>query len=150
MMSPWGEVTFSYGIGEYRSTNEFPSNDKYKIEDYGFLQVISTGTHPGDDSNQDEISLSGPWINNGQWFEANLNGDEFSDLIYVGNSIGTREYVPEDLMITFINDGNGHFQIAPELFPDNTFPCVHGGTNWLNTDSNDSRKKCGNNKQGLW
>ena len=144
MISPWGEVTFSYGIGEYRSTNEFPSNDKYKIEDYGFLQVISTGTHPGDDSNQDEISLSGPWINNGQWFEANLNGDEFSDLIYVGNSIGTREYVPEDLMITFINDGNGHFQIAPELFPDNTFPCVQGGTNWLNTDSNDSRKKCGN------
>ena len=92
MMSPWGEVTFSYGIGEYRSSNEFPSNDKYKIEDYGFLQVISTGTHPGDDSNQDEISPSGPWINNGQWFEANLNGDEFSDLIYVGNSIGCLLY----------------------------------------------------------
>ena len=30
MMSPWGEVTFSYGMGEYRSTNEFPSNNKYK------------------------------------------------------------------------------------------------------------------------
>ena len=144
MQSPWGDVTYSYGTSAFRSSNEFPSNEKYKIEDYGFLQVTSKGLHPGDSSNQDEITTSGPWVNNGQWFEANLNGDEFSDLIYVGNSIGTREYMPEDLMITFLNDGNGHFQISPEIFLNNTFPCVHGGTNWLNTDANDPKKECGN------
>ena len=144
MQSPWGDVTYSYGTSAFRSSDEFPSNEKYKIEDYGFLQVTSKGSHPGDSSNQDEITTSGPWINNGQWFEANLNGDEFSDLIYVGNSIGTREYVPEDLMITFLNDGSGHFQISPEIFLNNTFPCVHGGTNWLNTDTNDPKKECGN------
>ncbi len=144
MQSPWGDVTYSYGTSAFRSSDEFPSNEKYKIEDYGFLQVTSKGSHPGDSSNQDEITTSGPWVNNGQWFEANLNGDEFSDLIYVGNSIGTREYVPEDLMITFLNDGSGHFQISPEIFLNNTFPCVHGGTNWLNTDTNDPKKECGN------
>ena len=109
MTSPWGEVVFTYSVGEYRPSSELPSNEKYKIEDYGFLQVRAQGQHPGDDSNKDEISIEGPWYNTGQWFEANLNGDNFSDLIYVGQSFGTREFVPEDLMITFLNDGNGHF-----------------------------------------
>ena len=144
MTSPWGEVTFTYGMSEYRFSGELPSNDKYKIEDYGFLQVRAQGQHPGDDSNDDEISIEGPWYNTGQWFEANLNGDNFSDLIYVGQSFGTREFVPEDLMITFLNDGNGHFKIAPELFINNSFPCVQGGTNWLNIDNNDPKKECGN------
>ena len=144
MSSPWGEVIFTYSFSEYKPSSEFPSNDKYKIEDYGFLQVMAKGRHPGDDSNMDEISSPGPWYNTGQWFEANLNGDEFSDLIYVGHSFGTREFVPEDLMITFINDGFGHFKIAPELFTDNRFPCVQGGTNWLNDENNDPKKECGN------
>lgn len=144
MVSPWGEVEFTYSLGEYSPSKDFPSNEKYKIEDYGFLQVITKGTHPGDNANKDEISLPGPWISNGQWFEANLNGDDFTDLIYVGNSIGTREFVPEDLMITFINDGQGHFRIAPELFANQTFPCVNGGANWLSTENNDPKKECGN------
>jgi len=144
MTSPWGEVTFTYSMSEYRFSGELPSNDKYKIEDYGFLQVRAQGQHPGDDSNDDEISVEGPWFNIGQWFEANLNGDNFSDLIYVGQSFGTREFVPEDLMITFLNDGNGHFKIAPEMFTNNRFPCVQGGTNWLNDENNDPRKECGN------
>ena len=144
MTSPWGEVVFTYSVDEYRPSSELPSNEKYKIEDYGFLQVRAQGQHPGDDSNKDEISIEGPWYNTGQWFEANLNGDNFSDLIYVGQSFGTREFVPEDLMITFINDGNGHFKIAPELFVNNSFPCVQGGTNWLNDENNDPTKECGN------
>ena len=144
MTSPWGEVVFTYSVGEYRPSSELPSNEKYKIEDYGFLQVRAQGQHPGDDSNKDEISIEGPWYNTGQWFEANLNGDDFSDLIYVGQSFGTREFVPEDLMITFLNDGNGHFKIAPELFVNNSFPCVQGGTSWLNEENNDPTRECGN------
>ena len=144
MTSPWGEVVFTYSVGEYRPSSELPSNEKYKIEDYGFLQVRAQGQHPGDDSNKDEISVEGPWYNTGQWFEANLNGDNFSDLIYVGQSFGTREFVPEDLMITFLNDGNGHFKIAPELFVNNSFPCVQGGTSWLNEEDNDPLRVCGN------
>ena len=78
------------------------------------MQVRAQGQHPGDDSNDDEISVKGPWYNTGQWFEANLNGDDFSDLLYVGQSFGTREFVPEDLMIAFLNDGNGHFSYIEE------------------------------------
>lgn len=144
MTSPWGQVEFTYLVGTYVPSKDFPSNEKYKIEDYGFLQVIAKGTHPGDDSNIDEISPSGPWISNGQWFEANLNGDDFTDLIYVGNTSGSREFVPEDLMISFINDGQGHFKISSELFIDGVFPCVNGGANWLSTIGNDPKKKCGN------
>ena len=144
MTSPWGDVIFNYSMSEYRFSGELPSNEKYKIEDYGFLQVRAQGQHPGDDSNKDEISFAGPWYNTGQWFEANLNGDNFADLIYVGHSFGTREFVPEDLMIAFINDGYGHFEIAPELFLNNKFPCVQGGTNWLNDENNDPKKECGN------
>ena len=144
MTSPWGEVKFTYSLSTHVPSKDLPSNEKYKIEDYGFLQVKAEGTHPGDDANQDEISLPGPWTSNGQWFEANLNGDDFSDLIYVGNTVGTREFVPEDLMITFVNDGQGHFRIAPELFPSQIFPCVNGGANWLSTENNDPTKECGN------
>jgi hypothetical protein len=68
MTSPWGEVVFTYSVGEYRPSSELPSNEKYKIEDYGFLQVKAQGQHPGDDSNKDEISIEGAWYNTGQWF----------------------------------------------------------------------------------
>jgi len=53
MVSPWGEVEFTYSLGEYSPSKDFPSNEKYKIEDYGFLQVITKGTHPGDNANKD-------------------------------------------------------------------------------------------------
>jgi hypothetical protein len=72
MTSPWGEVKFTYSLSTHVPSKDLPSNEKYKIEDYGFLQVKAEGTHPGDDANQDEISLPGPWTSNGQWFEANL------------------------------------------------------------------------------
>ena len=95
MTSPWGDVIFNYSMSEYRFSGELPSNEKYKIEDYGFLQVRAQGQHPGDDSNKDEISFAGPWYNTGQWFEANLNGDNFADLIYVGHSFGTKNSYPK-------------------------------------------------------
>ncbi len=143
MVSPWGEVTIEYSMSDFSPSSNWPSNDKYKIEDYGFLRVTSDGTHPGDSSNPDEITEAGPYFNNAQWFEANLNGDDHTDLIYVGNNVGTREFILEDLMLTFINDGQGHFELSADVFADGSFPCVQGGRSWLSQEIN-VMHPCGN------
>ncbi|MEL1224533.1 MAG: hypothetical protein VW522_09815, partial [Candidatus Neomarinimicrobiota bacterium] len=78
MNTPWGEASIEYSMTSHRPASGWPSNDKYKIEDYGFLSVTSNARHPGDSYNPDEISEAGPYSNNAQWFEANLNGDKFS------------------------------------------------------------------------
>ena len=143
MTSPWGEVSIEYSMTGHQPASKWPSNDKYKIEDYGFLSVTTIGTHPGDSYNPDEISEAGPYFNNAQWFEANLNQDEHSDLIYIGNNCCNRDYVLEDLMLTFLNDGNGHFLLSKEMFADGQFPCVNGGKSWLSDDI-DTLHPCGN------
>ena len=143
MTSPWGEVSIEYSMTGHQPASKWPSNDKYKIEDYGFLSVTTIGTHPGDSYNPDEISEAGPYFNNAQWFEANLNQDEHSDLIYIGNNCCNRDYVLEDLMLTFLNDGNGHFLLSKEVFADGQFPCVNGGKSWLSDDI-DTLHPCGN------
>lgn len=142
----YGDVSMSYTTAPFSPSSNFPSNDKYKIADYGFLRTIITGTHTGDSTVANEETNPGPWNNYGRWFEANLNGDEHVDLIYVGQPVGSREWVPESLMLTFINDGEGHYKLASELFENNTFPCVWGGGNIdAKTDPYD---KCGF-QQGL-
>ena len=75
-----GDVTATYSTSVYFASSYWPSNDKYKIVDYGFLEVTTGGTHP-DSYNPDEISYAGPYSNNAQWFEANLNNDEHVDSI---------------------------------------------------------------------
>ena len=86
MASPWGDISVEYSMSSFSPSSQWPSNDKYRIEDYGFLRVTSVGTHPGDASNPDEVSQAGPYLTNGQWFEANLNNDAHTDLIYVGTN----------------------------------------------------------------
>ena len=131
MSTPWGEAFIHYSMTGHYPASEWPSNDKYKIEDYGFLSVTTNARHPGDSNNPDEVSEAGPYSNNAQWFEADLNGDDYSDLIYVGNNCCNRDYVLEDLMLTFINNGVGHFELSPDIFSDGQFPCVNGGKSWL-------------------
>ena len=143
MISPWGDITVEYAVGDFSPSSQWPSNNKYHIKDYGFLRVTSIGTHPGDYASPDEPSDPGPYSTNGQWFEANLNNDEHTDLIYIGNNCCNRDFVLEDLMLTFINDGNGHFELNSNLFADNTFPCVQGGRSWL-ADEFDPLHPCGN------
>jgi len=143
MVSPWGDITVEYAVGDFSPSSQWPSNNKYHIKDYGFLRVTSIGTHPGDYASPDEPSDPGPYLTNGQWFEANLNNDEHTDLIYIGNNCCNRDFVLEDLMLTFINDGNGHFELNSNLFADNTFPCVQGGRSWL-ADEFDPLHPCGN------
>jgi hypothetical protein len=143
MSTPWGEASIEYSMTSHYPASEWPSNDKYKIEDYGFLSVTTNARHPGDSYNPDEVSEAGPYTNNAQWFEADLNGDDYSDLIYVGNNCCNRDYVLEDLMLTFINNGAGHFELSPEIFSDGQFPCVNGGKSWLSNDES-TLHPCGN------
>ena len=46
-----GDVTVTYGQGEYKDSSNFPSTDKYKIEDYGFFQITAKGIHDGQNRN---------------------------------------------------------------------------------------------------
>ena len=71
MTSPWGDISVEYSMSDFSPSSQWPSNEKYRIEDYGFLRVISVGTHPGDYASPDEPSDPGPYLTNGQWFEAN-------------------------------------------------------------------------------
>ena len=143
MSTPWGEASIEYSVTSHYPASDWPSNDKYKIEDYGFLSVITNARHPGDSYNPDEVSEAGPYTNNAQWFEADLNGDDYSDLIYVGNNCCNRDYVLEDLMLTFINNGEGHFELSPDIFSDGQFPCVNGGKSWLSNNES-TLHPCGN------
>ncbi|MEK9650416.1 MAG: VCBS repeat-containing protein [Gammaproteobacteria bacterium] len=143
MVSPWGYINAEYSVGSFIPSSQLPSNNKYRIEDYGFLKVTTVGTHPGDSSNSDEVSLPGPYLTSGQWFEANLNNDGHTDLIYVGSNCCNRNYVLEDLMLAFINDGNGHFALSRSIFAEDVFPCVQGGRSWL-ADEFDPLHPCGN------
>ncbi len=143
MTSPWGDISVEYSMSSFAPSSQWPSNDKYRIEDFGFLRVTSVGTHPGDYASPDEPSDPGPYLTNGQWFEANLNNDEHIDLIYVGTNCCNRDFVLEDLMLAFINDGNGHFALSSEIFADNTFPCVQGGKSFF-ADEFDVLHPCGN------
>ena len=61
---------------------------------------------------------TGPWSNGGFWFEADPNGDEWADLIYVGNTGGSYEWDTPHFMLAFINE-EGHFRLAIELFENN-------------------------------
>lgn len=123
----YGDVTWTYGMSEYTASSTLPSNDKYKIADYGFLQVTGIGKHDPCSSAVSDVcdDQSGPWGNGGFWFEADLNGDEWADLIYVGNTGGSYEWIPPGHMLAFINE-EGHFRLASELFENNEFPCVWG------------------------
>ena len=143
MSTPWGEASIEYSMTSHYPASGWPSNDKYKIEDYGFLSVTTNAKHPGDSYNPDEVSEAGPYTNNAQWFEADLNGDEYSDLIYIGNNCCNRDYVLEDLMLTFINNGEGHFELSSDIFLDNQFPCVNGGKSWLSNNES-TLHPCGN------
>jgi hypothetical protein len=62
MTSPWGDISVEYSMSSFAPSSQWPSNDKYRIEDYGFLRVTSVGTHPGDASNPDEVSQAGPYF----------------------------------------------------------------------------------------
>lgn len=131
----YGGVSVTYTTAPYQPSSNFPSNDKYKIADYGFLRQITSGQHDGGDTNDGYVT-PGAWSGNAVWFEADLNGDGHVDMFSVGNYAGIEPWNPEGLLMAWINDGEGHFILSPEIFADGTFPCVSDGRNKVNDFGN--------------
>lgn len=133
----YGDVTVTYGMSPYTTSGLPAPTEKFKFADYGFLRITIDGKHNGSDEGA-ESTQPGPFSNGGAWFEADLNGDEHVDMYYVGFTDGALDWVPQGLLMAFINDGNGHYRLAPEIFENGEFPCIWGGGPQVDkTDPND-------------
>lgn len=122
----YGDVTVTYGMSPFTTSGLPAPTEKFKFADYGFLRITIDGKHDGSNEGA-ESTQPGPFLNGGYWFEADLNGDEHVDMYYVGYTDGALDWVPEGLLMAFINDGNGHYRLAPEVFEGGEFPCIWGG-----------------------
>ena len=131
-----GDITVKYGSGSYLDDNNFPKTDKYKIADYGFFQITTQGRHDGTSRNPQETQDAGPFFNAGVVHRADLNGDGHQDFFYEGFFEGDREDMPRSYLHAFLNDGNGHFVYAPELFAGGSAPCINYGDLDYKTDPN--------------
>jgi len=130
-------VTLRVGDNNY----EFPESNDYKVGNFGFFEVLISGTHGGNRVIEYEEADEGPWAHQGIVRPANLNGDEFEDMVIIENIQGGQIDRPEVKLYTFINDGNGGFEPAPYMFADGQFPCVKSTDDLFNpSDPND---KCG-------
>ena len=127
----FGGVNVTYTTAPFQPSSDFISNDKYKIADYGFLRKIVSGQHTGGNTNDGYVD-PGAWSGNAVWIEADLNGDGHVDMFSVGNYSGIESWSPDAHLMAWINDGNGHFTLAPDIFADGVFPCISDNKN--NTD----------------
>lgn len=136
--SVYGPTTVIYEMAPHTTTGLPAPTEKYKIADYGFLRIRVEGSHNGSDEGS-ESNAPGAWAPSGYWFEADLNGDQHSDLYFIGHYEGAIDWMPGARLLAFINDGEGHFRLAPEVFENNEFPCIAGeGPLWDKTDPNHS------------
>ena len=106
-----GDVTVTYGQGEYKDSSNFPSTDKYKVEDYGFFQITAQGIHDGQNRNPDENLPPQPWDNISTIIGADLNGDGYEDFYLVEAWEGSRDDQPNSHLFAFINNGSGQFEV---------------------------------------
>lgn len=133
----YGDVKITYSMSPHTTSGLPAPTEKFKIADYGFLRITADGRHDGS-SEGAESTNAGPWAPGGYWFEADLNGDEHVDLYFIGHMEGAVDWTPGSLLLAFINDGNGHYRLAPEIFENGEFPCIAGGGSMIDkTDPND-------------
>ena len=136
----YGATSVVYEMAPLTTTGLPAPTEKYKVTDYGFLRIRVEGSHNGSDEGP-ESNNPGAWQPDGYWFEADLNGDNHKDLYFIGHYEGAIDWMPGASLLAFINDGNGHYRLAPEIFENNVFPCIAGDGPLNNkTDPND---KCG-------
>ena len=133
-------IAITYEMSPYTTTGLPSPTEKFKVADYGFLRISSEGSHNG--SNEAEESNSpGPFNPGGYWYEADLNGDDHVDMYFIGHMEGAVDWMPNSYLMAFINDGEGHYRLAPEVFENGEFPCVAGnGPMW---DKQDPLNTCG-------
>lgn len=122
-----GNISVRYSSGVYKDENQFPKTDKYEIADYGFFQIYTEGMHDGTSRNPLEVQDAGPFIIAGFVHRADLNGDGYQDFLYEGGFEGDRDDMPRSYLHAFLNDGFGHFIYSPEIFADQTPPCINYG-----------------------
>ena len=130
---PSGEAVVTYKVGEHRSPDQFPKTDKYKIEDFGFLEVSVKGLHSGCPESEcgPEQSDPGPWTPGAhQIIESDINADGHMDFYVFESFIGSRDKGPYESIQAFINDGSGHFILSTDkVFADGK-ACSNQGT-WV-------------------
>jgi hypothetical protein len=132
-----GEVVVTYGMSEHTTIGLPDPTEKYRIEDYGFMRVTIDGLHNGSEEGPESVD-PGPFSSGGYWFGADLNSDDYKDMYFIGHTDGALDWVPQGLLMAYINDGNGHFKLAPEMFENGEFPCIWGGGPQVDkTDPND-------------
>ena len=133
----YGEVVVSYSMSDHTTTGLPDSTEKYRIEDYGFMRVTIDGLHNGSEEGPESVD-PGPFSSGGYWFGADFNSDYYKDMYFIGHTDGAVDWVPQGLLMAYINDGNGHFKLAPEIFENGEFPCIWGGGPQVDkTDPND-------------
>jgi len=106
-----GDVTVTYGQGEYKDSSNFPSTEKYKVEDYGFFQITAKGIHNGQNRNTDEALPPQPWDVISTIIRADLNGDSYEDFYLAEAWEGSRDDQPNSHLFAFINNGKGQFEV---------------------------------------
>lgn len=127
---PSGDTTITYKVGDFKPTDSFPKTEKYKIVDYGFMEVTIKGLNAGCPRSEcgEEYAPPGPWNHRtAQIIESDINGDGFKDF-YVFESIhGTRDQSPNELVHAFINDGKGHFKLSNDTVFSTGTACIRQG-----------------------
>lgn len=141
-----GDAVVTYKVGEFKSSDAFTKTEKYKIEDFGFLEVSVKGLHGGCPVSEcgPEAADPGPWSPGAhQIIESDINNDGHMDFYVFESFIGTRDKGPYESIQAFINDGNGHFILSTDkVFADGQ-ACSNQGT-WV-FDDRAIDPNCGNN-----
>jgi len=132
------DFSVTYQSGTYRDESQFPKTDKYKIADYGFFEITTTGRHSG--VTGIEAQDPGPFRVAGKVHRADLDGDGHEDFYYEDFFEGNRDDMPRSYLHAFLNDGNGHFIYSPDIFEGST--CINYGDLDFKDDPN---HECGFN-----
>ena len=144
---PSGETTITYKVGDYKPTDSFPKTDKYKIADYGFLEVSIKGLNGGCPRSEcrEEYAAPGPWNHRpASILESDINGDGHKDFYLLEWIHGTRDQSPNELVHAFINDGKGHFKLSNNtVFAGGTACIQQGGEGPQSLAAKDRKSDCG-------
>jgi len=143
---PSGDATLTYKVGEFKPSDAFPKTEKYKIADYNFFEVTIKGLNSGCPTSEcgDEYAAPGPWNHRpAAVLESDINGDGHKDFYLVEWIHGTRNAAPNDQVFAFINDGNGHFKLSPNVFATGSACMQQGGENSASLAFKSKTSECG-------
>ncbi len=123
-------IVVTYQMAPFTTSGLPDPTEKYTISDYGFFEITVIGNHNGCPVSDcgDEGVASRHFTTHSYFWEADLNGDGHMDFYLMPLINGDTEYIPESRLMTFINDGSGHFKLSNEIFEGSN--CLYGGGPW--------------------